>query len=139
MAAKAETFDVIVVGGGPGGSTVASLVAKKGHRVLLLEKDKHPRYQIGESLLPNTVGLCKMLGVLPKVERAGFTPKTGGVSYWGRNQEGFGFSFAEAPGRRRHGKHWAYQVERKKFDKILIDHARTCGVTVRERHEVVDP
>lgn len=137
MATQTETFDLIVVGGGPGGSTLASLVAAEGHNVLLLEKDKHPRYQIGESLLPNTLGVCKMLGVLPQVERAGFTPKTGGIWYWGRNQEGFGFDFGELPGARRFGKNWSYQVERRKFDKILIDHAKKTGVTVRERREVL--
>ena len=59
-----EEADVVVVGGGPGGSTLATLVAMRGHRVILLEKDKFPRYQIGESLLPSTVhGVCRLTGV----------------------------------------------------------------------------
>ena len=59
-----DEFDVVVVGGGPGGSTLASLVAMQGHRVCILEKETFPRYQIGESLLPSTVhGICRLLGV----------------------------------------------------------------------------
>ena len=64
-----EEFDVVVVGGGPGGATVATLVALQGHRTLLLEKEHFPRYQIGESLLPSTVhGICR-LGSRPYVVR----------------------------------------------------------------------
>ena len=58
-----EQFDLIVVGGGPGGSTVATLVAMRGYKVLLLEQEELPRYQIGESTLPYTLGICKILGV----------------------------------------------------------------------------
>ena len=69
--------DVVVVGGGPGGSTLATLVAMRGHRVVLLEKEKFPRYQIGESLLPSTVhGICRLTGVADKLAKAGFTKKT---------------------------------------------------------------
>ncbi len=75
-----EEFDVVVVGGGPSGSTVASFVAMQGHRVLLLEKESFPRYQIGESLLPATVhGICGLLGVSEEIERAGFMRKHGGT------------------------------------------------------------
>lgn len=68
--------DLIVVGGGPGGSTVATLVAKRGYGVLLLEKEELPRYQIGESTLPYTLGICKILGVADELAKAGFTPET---------------------------------------------------------------
>ena len=62
-----ENFDVIVIGGGPGGSSAATFVAMQGHRVLLLERETFPRHQIGESLLPVTIhGICKMLGVEPR-------------------------------------------------------------------------
>jgi len=68
----ANDYDVIVVGGGPGGSTVAGLTAMDGHRVLLLDKDTFPRYQIGESLLPATIhGVCAMPGLRDEIERAG--------------------------------------------------------------------
>lgn len=78
-------YDLVVVGGGPAGSTAATAVALRGHRVLLLERETFPRYQIGESLLPATVhGLCRILGVADEVARAGFTLKRGGTLRWGR-------------------------------------------------------
>ena len=78
-----EQFDLVVVGGGPGGSTIATLVAKRGHKVLLLEREELPRYQIGESTLPYTLGICRILGVADELAKAGFTPKLGGVWRWG--------------------------------------------------------
>src|ERR1700757_2546912 len=76
---EAPDFDVIVVGGGPGGSTAATMVALDGHRVLLLEKESFPRYQIGESLLPSTIhGVCRLTGVADDLAKAGFTLKRGG-------------------------------------------------------------
>ena len=70
--------NAIVVGGGPGGSTAATLLAKAGARVLLVEKEKFPRYQIGESLLPATVhGVCRLLGVSYDLHAAGFIKKRG--------------------------------------------------------------
>ena len=88
-------FDVVVVGGGPGGSTVSTLVAMQGHRVLLLEKEEFPRYQIGESLLPATVhGICRLLGVTDELEKAAFMPKRGGTFRWGTNPEPWTFSFS---------------------------------------------
>ena len=70
-------YHAIVIGGGPAGSTVASLLSKWGRRVLLLEKEVFPRHHIGESLLPGTVIVMRRLGVFEKVERAGFVPKHG--------------------------------------------------------------
>jgi halogenation protein CepH len=136
-----EEFDVMVVGGGPAGSTVAALVAMQGHRVLILEREKFPRYQIGESLLPSTIhGVCRLLGVTDQIDQAGFTRKRGGTFKWGASPEPWKFAFAISPkmaGRTSH----AYQVERSKFDKILLDNARRVGVDVREMcsvSEVID-
>ena len=71
-----EEADVVVVGGGPGGSTLATLVAMQGNRVILLEKEKFPGWQIGESLLPSTVhGVCRLTGVADELAKAGFTKK----------------------------------------------------------------
>jgi FAD-dependent halogenase len=132
-------FDVIVVGGGPGGSTAATLVAKDGHRVLLLEREKFPRYQIGESLLPQTMGICQILGVGKDIEGAGFVPKNGGVWYWGtQRQPGWGFNFGELLGAPPYGSAYAYQVERMKFDQILLRNAIRCGVAVQEQCRVED-
>ncbi|MGH3408102.1 MAG: tryptophan 7-halogenase [Streptosporangiaceae bacterium] len=133
-----EESDVVVVGGGPGGSTLATLVAMRGHRVVLLEKEKFPRYQIGESLLPSTVhGVCRLTGAADELAKAGFTKKRGGTFQWGANSEPWTFSFSVSPKMTGETSH-AYQVERSKFDQILLDHARHMGVDVREQHTVSD-
>ena len=70
-AASSEEYDLVVIGGGPGGATLATFVAMQGHRVLLLDRDTFPRYQIGESLLPSTInGICVMLGVEDEIANA---------------------------------------------------------------------
>jgi halogenation protein CepH len=129
-----EPYDLIVIGGGPAGSSLASFVAMDGHRVLLLEKDRFPRHQIGESLLPATVhGICAMLGVRDDIEKAGFPRKNGGTFRWGKNSSPWTFRFTRRP---NDPYGYAYQVERSKFDKILLDNSRKKGVDVREGHEV---
>lgn len=131
-------FDLIVVGGGPGGSTTATLVAMQGHRVLLLEKERFPRYQIGESLLPSTVhGVCRLLGVSDELEQAQFMLKRGGTFRWGRNPVPWTFSFAISSKFAGEAS-TAFQVERMRFDQILLDNARRKGVDVREAHSVTD-
>jgi halogenation protein CepH len=128
--------DVVVVGGGPGGSTLATMVAMRGHRVVLLEKEKFPRYQIGESLLPSTIhGICRLTGVADELAKAEFIRKRGGTFRWGANEEPWTFAFSVSP-RMAGETSYAYQVERSKFDEILLDHARRQGVDVRERHTV---
>ncbi|HEX3757322.1 MAG TPA: tryptophan 7-halogenase [Kofleriaceae bacterium] len=130
-----EAFDVIVLGGGPGGSSAASFVAMQGHSVLLLEKERFPRHQIGESLLPaTTYGICSLLGIRDRIERAGFPRKNGGTFRWGKNPEPWTFRFAANP---RVPGGYAYQVERSVFDKMLLDAAREKGVDVREQHTVL--
>src|SRR5260370_13110825 len=96
--AGAESADVVVVGGGPGGSTLASLVAMQGHQVVVLEKERFPRYQIGESLLPSTIhGICRLIGVSDELAKAGFMRKRGGTFKWGDNPEPWTFSFSISP------------------------------------------
>ncbi len=133
-----EEADVVVVGGGPGGSTIATLVAMRGHRVVLLEKERFPRWQIGESLLPSTVhGVCRLTGVADELAKAGFTKKRGGTQRWGANPEPWTFAFSISP-KMTGETSYAYQVERSKFDQILLDHARHTGVDVREEHSVTE-
>ncbi|MFS8197577.1 tryptophan 7-halogenase [Streptomyces sp. CWNU-52B] len=135
---SAKSFDVIVVGGGPAGSSVATFVAMQGHRVLLLEKEEFPRHQIGESLLPSTVhGICGLLGVTEELESAGFMKKRGGTFRWGSNSKPWSFDFALSE-KFAGPTSYAYQVERMKFDKLLLDNARRKGVEVRERCAVRD-
>ncbi len=129
--------DVVVVGGGPGGSTTATLLAKSGHRVVQLEREHHPRHQIGESLLPATVhGVCKLLDVFEDVEAAGFVRKLGGTFRWGRGAEPFTFAFHTTTLK---DAGYAYQVERARFDEILFRNAERHGVDTREGVEVLEP
>ncbi len=124
-----DEYDVIVVGGGPGGSTTATLVAKAGHRVLLLEKEVFPRYQIGESLLPSTIhGVCRLLGVTKEIAEASFMPKRGGTFRWGANPEPWTFHFASSP-LMHGGTATSFQVERMKFDEILLRNAERTAST----------
>lgn len=139
MQGREEEFDVIVVGGGPGGSTVATFIAMQGHRVLLLERDQFPRYQVGESLLPSTVnGICVMLGVEEEIANAGFTKKLGGSFRWGKRKEPWSFYFGVAD-KNRSNPAFAYQVERMKFDWILLKNAGKKGVDVRMKCNVKEP
>jgi halogenation protein CepH len=131
-----EEFDVVVVGGGPGGSTLAALVSMQGHRTLVLERETFPRYQIGESLLPSTVhGICRLTGAWDALQRAGFTRKRGGTFRWGANPAPWTFSFSVSP-KMAGQTSFAYQVERMKFDQLMLDNARRVGAEVRENSPV---
>lgn len=131
-----QDYDVIVLGGGPGGSTAASFIAMKGHRVLLLEESSFPRHQIGESLLPATIhGICRMLGLSEEIEQAGFRRKRGGTFRWGKSPEPWNFAFTENP---TDPYGYAYQVERARFDLILLRGAARKGVDVREQSKVTE-
>jgi flavin-dependent dehydrogenase len=129
----AERCDVAVIGGGPGGSTAAALLARRGYNVIALEKAHHPRFHIGESLLPMNLPVFERLGVLDKVRALGvFKP---GADFEADNERGYNtYAFARAIGQ---SPPHAYQVWRQDFDKMLFDHARECGADAREGHEVV--
>ncbi|TDT31624.1 halogenation protein CepH [Streptomyces sp. BK208] len=132
-----DSYDAIVIGGGPAGSTAATLIALDGNRVLLLEKERFPRYQIGESLLPATVhGICPMLGVDGALREAGFTVKRGGSFRWGKNPDLWTFAFTTSD-RMSEPTGFSYQVERSRFDDIMLRNAERAGVEVREEHPVV--
>jgi halogenation protein CepH len=132
MEAAARTPDVAVIGGGPAGSVAASLLADAGHRVLVLERERFPRYHIGESLLSATLPILDAIGATPAIERHGFLRKPGGTFLWGRQREPWSFWFREDPGGRPH----AYQVVRAEFDQILLENARAHGAQVYEEHAV---
>jgi len=120
--------DVLVIGGGPAGSTAATLLTQRGYRVVLFEKDHHPRFHIGESLLPANLPLLERLGVAEQVRAIGMR-KWGAefVSHWdGRRQD---FRFAEAWNK---SLPMAYQVRRSVFDEILIRRAAQVGAEVIE-------
>lgn len=126
--------DVIVIGGGPGGSTAATLLARKGWTVTLFEKERFPREHVGESLLPASLPLLEDLGVLPAVEAAGFVKKWGATMVWGVSPEPWSWYFKETNQRFPH----AYQVWRPAFDQLLLENAAASGVEVREGQRVLD-
>src|SRR5271156_5044227 len=129
----AEQCDVAVIGGGPAGSTAAALLARSGHRVIALEKAHHPRFHIGESLLPMNLPVFERLGVLDKVRALGvFKP---GADFGAETERGYNpYAFARAIGK---SPPHAYQVWRQDFDQMLYQHARDCGADAREGHEVL--
>lgn len=122
-------YDALIIGGGPGGSTAATCLARAGKSVLLLEKEHFPRFHIGESLLPYNHRLFRELGLLPKLQAAGFLPKYGAQFHLGNGSKGTKFVFRQG---RYTREPEAIQVERAKFDHILLDHAREAGAEVRE-------
>ncbi len=127
--------DVLLIGGGPAGSTAAALLAEKGHRVTLLEKARHPRFHIGESLLPANLPLFEKLGVGAEVKGIGME-KWGAefVSPWHHHSQTF--EFADAWDK---SMPHAYQVRRSEFDEILIRNAGHKGANIIEGcrvHEV---
>jgi flavin-dependent dehydrogenase len=132
MGPATEHCDVAVIGGGPGGSTAAALLARRGYKVVALEKAHHPRFHIGESLLPMNLPIFERLGVLDKVRALGvFKP---GADFEADNERGYNtYAFSRAIG---NSPPHAYQVWRQDFDKMLYENARECGADAREGHEV---
>ncbi len=128
-------YDVVLIGGGPAGSTTATLLAQQGLRVAVLEKDRHPRFHIGESLLPANLALLDQIGVADQVRAIGME-KWGAefVSPWhGRKTQTY--AFAEAWNR---SMPMAYQVRRSEFDHILLRNAAAKGALVVEGCTVKD-
>jgi len=122
-------YDVLIIGGGPGGSTAATLLGRAGKRVLVLEKERFPRFHIGESLLPYNRRLFEEIGVMPALEKAGFLPKYGAQFHVGNSAKSLKLVFQNG---RFTKETTAFQVERARFDHILLNHARSSGAEVRE-------
>jgi flavin-dependent dehydrogenase len=126
-------YDVAIIGGGPAGSTAAALLARAGRRVVLFEREKFPRFHIGESLLPFSMKAFTRLGLHEKFLSAGFLKKYGGEIMGACSDSGTKFYFKD--GYRSQTDH-AYQVTRGDFDKVLLDHAAESGAEVHERTAV---
>jgi flavin-dependent dehydrogenase len=127
--------DVVVIGGGPAGATTSTLIAQRGYRVVLFERDQFPRFHIGESLIPETYWVLKRLNMLPKMQQSRFIKK-------------YSVQFVNANGKlsapfyfwdnKPHECSQTWQVVRSEFDKMMLDNAREHGVDVHEGVRVLD-
>ena len=130
-------FDILIIGGGPVGTTAATLLSEKGYSVCLLEKAKHPRFHIGESLLPMNLPILERLGVLEQIKEIGiikygaeFNALDPVTQQW--KQETFYF---EKSFNKKYS--YAYEVRRSEFDSIQFENGKNKGVTVLENHKVI--
>jgi len=129
---NADQFDVLIIGGGPAGASGAAVLAEHGHRVLVLEREKFPRYHVGESLIPFTYGPLERLGLIPKMNASAFQKKYSVVFTQPNGKASQPFYFFNRYDRETVAQTW--QVLRSEFDSMLLDHARAKGAEVR--HEV---
>src|SRR5207302_4698921 len=130
-----QTPDVVVIGGGPAGSTVSTLLAQQGVRVELFERERFPRFHIGESLIPETYWVLKRLNMLPKMQQSPFVKK-------------YSVQFVNASGKlsapfyfwdnKPHECSQTWQVVRSQFDQMMLENAREHGVTAHEGVRVTD-
>lgn len=129
------TYDTIVIGAGPAGSAASALLAERGLRVLVLEREKFPRYHIGESLLPFTSFPLKRLGLFEKMRKSAFVKKYSVqfVSPSGKASQPFYFSTRYEPDVAQ-----TWQVLRSEFDQMLMENARTKGATILEETTVLE-
>jgi flavin-dependent dehydrogenase len=128
-----EVFDVVVIGGGPAGATLAGLLAQKNRSVLILERERFPRYHIGESLIPGFMRAMEQLGLSERLEARGFEKKHGGTLVWGAQKIPWGFSFIEGSPYK-----YSYHVRRADLDSMILDRARELGAQVLEEATVKD-
>jgi flavin-dependent dehydrogenase len=127
--------DVVVIGGGPSGATVSTLLAQKGYNVQLFERDHFPRFHIGESMIPDTYFALQRTGLLAKMKKSHFVKKFSVqfINQYGKLSEPFYF-WDNKP----HESSQTWQVVRSEFDKLNLDHARENGVKVLEGARVLE-
>ena len=135
IASPSKTADVIVIGGGPAGATTSTLIAQRGKKVVLFEREKFPRFHIGESLIPETFWVLKRLNMLPKMHASPFVKKYSVqfVGSSGKLSEPFYFM-----DNKPHECSQTWQVLRSEFDKMMLDNAREHGVEAHEGVRVLD-
>lgn len=127
-----ERRQVVVIGAGPSGAIAAALLKRKGHDVLVIERQHFPRFSIGESLLSHCLDFVEEAGMLEAVNAAGFQIKTGAAFAWGEQYSAFDFSDTFS-----NGKPTTFQVQRADFDKLLADQAALQGVELRYGEAIV--
>src|SRR6476661_10648151 len=127
--------DVVVIGGGPAGSTASALIAQQGYRVELFERDKFPRFHIGESLIPETYWVLKRLGMLPKMQQSPFVKKYSVQFVNSRGKLSAPFYFWD---NKPHECSQTWQVVRSEFDHMMLRNAEEQGVEVQEATRVLD-
>ena len=127
-------FDAIIIGGGPAGASSAAILAEKGHRVIVLEREKFPRYHVGESLIPFTYGPLERLGLIPRMKQSHFTKKFSVQFVAPNGKASQPFYFFNRYDRETVAQSW--QILRSEFDQMLMEHARSKGATVLEEMTV---
>ncbi len=130
-----RSYDCIVIGAGPGGCAAAALVAEQGHSTLLVERDKMPRFHVGESLMPETYWLFERLGILHELEKVGFTRKNGVQFVSSGGKESMPFIFSE---HHEGPSSLSFHVKRSEFDQILYETAFNRGATCSDQTRVLD-
>ena len=128
-------YDVVVIGAGPAGSSSAALLAEKGHRVLMLEKEKFPRYHVGESLMPFCWHTLNRLGIEHKMDELGFQQKLSVQFATPEGKMSKPFYFFE---HYDHPSSTTWQVDREEFDQVLVDRSKELGATFRDETKVKD-
>jgi flavin-dependent dehydrogenase len=129
------TYDVVVVGGGPGGATVGALLAKAGRKVLIVERGNFPRFHIGESLMPEAYWTFERLGMLPRLRASNFVRKYSVQFVTASGKESQPFYFEEM---NPHECSVTWQVVRSEFDRMLLDNAREAGAEVWQNTNVTE-
>jgi flavin-dependent dehydrogenase len=135
MHRPADAYDVIVIGGGPAGSTTSTLIAQRGHSVGLFERERFPRFHIGESLIPETYWVLKRLDMLPKMQASHFVKKYSVQFVSSTGKESAPFYFWD---NKPHECSQTWQVERGEFDQMMLENAREHGVDAHEGVHVLE-
>lgn len=130
-ASKANTYDAVIIGGGPAGASAGAILGEHGHRVLILEREKFPRYHIGESLIPFTFQPLERIGMIPRMKRSHFQKKYSVTFVQPDGKRSQPFYFFTRYDRETVAQSW--QVLRSEFDQMLLDNAREKGAEVREQ------